>query len=297
MTIANASYPELGLYLNLLNRISRLTITTPEFTFFDVGLRGHFENPTSELLSFFLNPHNEHGLGDAFFQGYLSTLDLDPATAGSFTSVQTEITTIENTRLDLVIITENYVIATECKIYHYQNNPFEQYKRHIQNQYKEQKKFFLVLCPDGKTTAADWLGLSYKHLTEHIRPFLADALLTNPLNKWALLGREFLLHLSNLGEGHMNLNESDHLLVENQVLISQLFEAQGSSQRKIQIRLENLKEQIPTPPHCEKIWIYNKTCLVFDFICTDPTNQDNYSLAIDYRLENSSWKLVLLTRN
>jgi len=43
----------------------------PEKTFFDVGARGHYENPTTDLLAFFIDPDEEHGLGDCFLRALL----------------------------------------------------------------------------------------------------------------------------------------------------------------------------------------------------------------------------------
>jgi hypothetical protein len=37
-----------------------------EKTFFDTAIRNHYENPTTELLEFFLNPLEAHELDDTF---------------------------------------------------------------------------------------------------------------------------------------------------------------------------------------------------------------------------------------
>ena len=64
-----ASVFNLESYKALIDKFKQLDIVTRELTLFDVGARGHFENPTTELLSFFLDTTKAHNLGDCFFKG------------------------------------------------------------------------------------------------------------------------------------------------------------------------------------------------------------------------------------
>ena len=61
-------------YENLLLQAQNYKLPKREPTFFDTAFRKHHENPTTELLSFFLDQNERHGLDDAFYQGFLQTI-------------------------------------------------------------------------------------------------------------------------------------------------------------------------------------------------------------------------------
>jgi len=180
--------------------------TEREKTFFEVGMRGHYENPTTELLQFFIDPQNQHGLGDAFYRGLLSALELDEAECGAVLSVDTEVVTASGGRIDLLISTDSCIIAIECKIYHFQVNPFEEYVEHVRQLCQENGKqpIYMILCIGGNSSQSEWRGVPYRNLVECTKSFLAESLLDNPMNKWGILAREFLIHLERFGENRMN---------------------------------------------------------------------------------------------
>lgn len=97
----------------------------------------------------------------------------------------------------------------ECKIYHHQNNPFDEYtafgneRLNKGTQDSASKTLIkLVLCLNGKVSAElaaeGWHGISYNELVQHIEKSLSKTMFDNPYNKWVLFAREFLLHLKGL---------------------------------------------------------------------------------------------------
>lgn len=209
-------------YKDLIDKFKKLDVTTREMTIFDVGVRGHFENPTTELLSFFLDTAKAHNLGLCFFKGLKSLLEGKDkmATLGSLESVETEVSTTVGQRIDLLLETDTEIIVVECKIYHDQNNPFEDYSQYgdqRRRKFNSEKGLIkLVLCLDGNISnhlkTSGWHGISYLELARGIEPHLAQVLLDNPYNKWGLFAREFLLHLKELDNvGDINENEVNFL--------------------------------------------------------------------------------------
>lgn len=131
------SVANLESYKELIDKFKKLDIVTKELTLFDVGTRGHFENPTTELLSFFLEPMKEHSLENCFFNGLQDVIASKGFSKGlgALTSVETEVSTAKGNRIDLLLEADEALIIVECKIYHGQNNPFDDYlnygKQHI----------------------------------------------------------------------------------------------------------------------------------------------------------------------
>ena len=210
MTSAQVPY-DLDRFKAFIDKFRALDFTDEELNLFDVGTRGHFENPTTELLSFFLNSANHHGLGNSFFRGLESAIAKKNilSNLGTFESVETEVSTQNGKRIDLLVETDTSLIIMECKIYHHQNNPFDEYtafgneRLNKGTQDSASKTLIkLVLCLNGKVSAElaaeGWHGISYNELVQHIEKSLSKTMFDNPYNKWVLFAREFLLHLKGL---------------------------------------------------------------------------------------------------
>ncbi len=91
----------------------------------------HFENVCSNILSFYLQPINEHGFGTLFLDVLATFIDEEILIAGQSVEVRREELTGRGNRIDLVIESENYVFGIENKIYAPENNPFWDYSEHL----------------------------------------------------------------------------------------------------------------------------------------------------------------------
>ena len=195
---------------------------TRELTLFDTAMCKLYENPNTELWAFFLNNDNAHGLEGVFYQGLLAAVAaqhdalMEPvARMGELIQVSTEIHTSQGSRIDLLLEADNGLMLIECKIGHHQNNPFTDYEAHVERllQNKPTSECVkLIVCVDGKSHITGWQGLSYHQLARHTKPFLAEALLAQPYNKWALFARDFLIHWEQLGVEVMNQQQMDFVL-------------------------------------------------------------------------------------
>lgn len=171
-----------------------------EKTFFDTAIRNHYENPTTELLEFFLNPQESHELGDVFWKGFTGVVQAElkqdaEVSIGQIERLERECVTHSGNRIDLMLETDTHLLLVEAKIYHHQNNPFDDYVKYAENRAKGKEILGLILSISGKSEAQNWYGISYQQLVNAVRPYLAEQMLSHPMNKWNLFAREFLLHL------------------------------------------------------------------------------------------------------
>jgi len=90
-----------------------------------------------------------------------------------------------------------------------------------------------VLCPDGACYANDWFGLAYNDLTSEIRKALAHDILKNPLNKWGIFARDFLLHLDSFVDLLETNMESIDFVVQNMKKIQELVELRDNVYQEI----------------------------------------------------------------
>ncbi|WP_312080546.1 PD-(D/E)XK nuclease family protein [Acinetobacter schindleri] len=171
-----------------------------EKTLFDTAIRNHYENPTTELLEFFLNPQESHELGDIFWKGFSDVAQAEiekgsEVSIGQIERLERECVTHSGNRIDLMLETDSHLLLVEAKIYHHQNNPFHEYVKYAKTRSKGKEILGLILSISGKSEAINWYGISYQQLVNAVRPYLAEQMLSHPMNKWNLFAREFLLHL------------------------------------------------------------------------------------------------------
>ncbi|WP_426577966.1 PD-(D/E)XK nuclease family protein [Xenorhabdus stockiae] len=184
------------------NQLELVTFAEP--TIFSIGSKGYYENPTTDILAFFCDSNGQHQLGDTALKALLRCLPDEYRSLDSslIETPEREVKTQAGKRIDLLLESTDWVMVLENKIYHQQNNPFEDYERFIQEE-QNQTRFngkqvlFVVLSPTGETLRG-WCGISYPELITALKTELADQFLSQSINKWTLLLREFILHLESL---------------------------------------------------------------------------------------------------
>ena len=187
----------------ILAEMAQIITPPPEKTIFSVGSRGYYENPTSDVLAFFMNPVAEHGFGMLFLKSFLECMNKDkdgrPSLDGIISedvSIQREATTEEYKRIDFLIITSDWCLVIENKIYHEQVNPFESYEECARK--NNPNAYFAILSPNGKSVNKPlWQGVSYKKYLSVVRKKLGKHSVDAPLSKWNVLAREFIVHIEN----------------------------------------------------------------------------------------------------
>lgn len=241
-------------YENLLLKAQQYKKPEREMTIFDTALNNHHENPITELLAFFLNPNGKHQLGDSFYQGFITALkqyeQYQDVEFGEFKQLSTQQVTDQGKFIDLWVETDKALIIVEVKVYHHQNNPFKEYeawankKIEYQNRQDQEKRLIsIVLCPNGKCTIANWLGLSYTQLTTSIKPHVSQYAFNQTLNKWAVFARDFLLHLDSFNH-LLDIDMSRlNFVVDNMYKIQELIDLKQSVFQDI-IRHINTQLQI-----------------------------------------------------
>lgn len=181
----------------------------PEPTIFSIGGRGYFENPTTDILAFFCNSEEVHGLNQLVNEALFDVVckiasDNKIHNITDFHSTsepQREVPTNNGARIDLLIEGNEWVMVIENKIFHNQNNPFKDYEDYItsdkDDKFKDKIPIFILLSPDG-TAPQGWLPISYAEFLSSLKSKLADAFINQPLNKWIVLLREFILHMESI---------------------------------------------------------------------------------------------------
>lgn len=241
-------------YENLLLKTQKYKIPEREMTIFDTALNNHHENPITELLAFFLNPNEKHGLGSSFYNGFIETIKYHEKYSefefGEILRVVTQQTTDKGNKIDLWFETDTALVIIEVKVYHIQNNPFKDYvswgnktlglinKAQPDSQFQKQL-LTVILSPSGECSQDFWIGIAYSEFSTETKNTLGLQIIQNPLNKWGIFARDFLLHLdsfNNLLETNM---ESLKFVVDNMQKIQELVQLRENVYQEIIDHINN----------------------------------------------------------
>ncbi len=195
-----------------------------ERTIFDIGLKGHYENPMSDILSFYLNPREAHSLGDLTLQSLLKTSVNAAARDVRWQTPHDTLCDILNgqldlsapptretiNRIDLVLEGQDWIIAIENKVYHSPNNDFESYVQaiHDYDRRAKRKKVFLILSP-YEVKKPDWIWVNTADFIREIERNIAQNTAINTPDKWVYFLQDFCTNLKNVIGGETAVNENE----------------------------------------------------------------------------------------
>ena len=135
----------------------------PRKTFMEILKVNNSEVPFANVLAFFFRPNENHKLGTLFIDSLLETkftnickhkneekpqevLNYDKKSV----KVIVEQKTKKKNRIDILIISNTFVICIEFKINHNLNNPLDDYTEYIVKEFDEKQKFYFILTPYKK---------------------------------------------------------------------------------------------------------------------------------------------------
>lgn len=180
-------------YKELLNEIEYLREPVKEKNIFSIGGKGHYENPISDILAFFLHPREQHGFGSLFLEAIFDFLDEKKEVMELTSEPRREEVSDAGNRLDIVVEAEDWILVIENKIRHHASNPFSDYQKYVSSRYNKSKYFHVLLTINDEEAPAGWINVTYKSLFSCVEKFLGPLLITNSVNKWHIILREFIL--------------------------------------------------------------------------------------------------------
>ncbi len=220
----------------------------PEKTIFSIGGRGHYENPITDVLAFFLNPQEEHGFGTLFIECFFAGLNLtsSPQSLDIIDTPKREISTANHKRIDLLLEGDEWVLVVENKIYHVQTNPFTEYEEYIREHYKDKTAIFVILSPQGFSISSKWNPLSYQQLVKQIKSNIGDVLIESSYSKWVVFLRDFILNLEQFAVRRYMSTEAINFVEDNFQDIYKILKLRESYINHIQqAGLNKLKKLFP----------------------------------------------------
>lgn len=182
-------------------------------TFMDISRYPHYENVVSNILAFFFDDTEEHGMGSLWFDSLLSLRRIDANESNI--SVQREYLTAKGNRIDLLIESDNYAVCIENKIYADLSNDLQDYMDTVSNRYADKGKDIVLFVLSPKLLPKYPLYESFVNVTY---PELFDAVkirIGNYLDKcdntWLLYMKDFMATIEALCGGALVNTEFENL--------------------------------------------------------------------------------------
>ncbi len=261
---------------------------------FDITGYPHYENVSSNILAFYLNPNNEHGLSNLL---YSSLMNLSGGNESPSDNVQInrEVSTQKGGSLDIVIETDTQIIGIENKIRYHLHNDLADYSATL-DEWAESNKLNaikIILSTKKEQESSGFVCITYEKFWKKIRARLGDYVSTSS-QKWLLYLIDFMNTIENFRGGNiMELTEKDQFFIKYDEKVNKFFNDRNEFMSKLHNRVGELKKLMEKeqPGKCVTLWVYAKSCLVHDF------KLSGHSIAFDLHISPKGWKLQLHGRN
>lgn len=274
-------------------------------TFMEVAGYPHYENVCSNILKFYFDPANEHGLKDLVLNSLLQIVDKDFKLDTDFEEIKIyrEFKTVEHNRLDLLILTENFAIGIENKIFHHLHNDLKDYNNIIISKcYNSRKPICIVLSLNKLTSQEDiekvklnnFINVTYEQLFQNIKQGIGKYINNTNLSYINYL-TDFIKSIENLNPKTMENNALWTFFKNNSQTIQELTDSFNEYIKSLNQKIYQLKDALPQQelaPKAEKQWIYEECCFVHDY-----TINSEYKLAVDTCIDTKGWEIQLFGRN
>lgn len=182
----------------LLLQFSQFRPTERKPTWMEICSYPHhrFEEICSRIMQFFLIPSNPHGVKNLFIKSLIQIIQEKSASEmqwsqeknentflnmSNLISVEREVGTENEKRIDLLLYCDSWVICIENKIFADDKyNPFKEYEEYVRkrfNHISEDKLYFILLSlkDRGKSNEV-WINIYYQDLFDSIRKNIGNYL-------------------------------------------------------------------------------------------------------------------------
>lgn len=294
----NAEKSRAEKFLDLFRKFEALPHAKQNLTFMEVSGYPHYENVCSNILGFYLDPGQQHGLKDLFISAIFQIVNKKTCST-NVQSVTREFGTAGG-RLDLLVEGDEFILAIENKIFHWLANDLNDYAKAVNlhgNQSKQQIKIVLGLSEiqDPKLLHGGFVSCTYAQLWKEITGLLGSYI-AKASPKWVTYLLDFIETTTNLAGANMELKETDRFFIEHEEVISALLlERNGFLGRLTQkvATLCNLMKEVPEKDLLDtEPYPYSTDRFVMDF----KYFQNVHTIAFDFYLKPSGWSLQLFGR-
>ena len=284
-------------YSKLLQEFGALPKPKASKSIFDITSRSYYENVISDILAFYFDPDNEHGLRDLMLRSLVNLTDSGDIRLDNV-KVTREFPTIGKGRIDFLVETDDQIIGIENKKFSKLHNNLEDYSVSIdqlaENLNKE-ANIKIVLSINDLKCDYGFVNITYRQYCAKIRENLGKYVNASS-QKWTLFLIDFLIDFEKLGGIDIDMNNPlDNFFISKDEEINFLIKARDDFVARLPLKvnaLAGLCDEIKGLEECSKQWIFKNICLVHQYELSAGA-----AIKLDLFIFSSGWELSILSAN
>lgn len=283
-----------------------------EKTFMEITRYPHYENVISNILQFYFDTSNDHGLGNLMLKSLFEIDEMSKVFSFDHSPdvfVETELRTKEGKRIDLVIETRKYMIAVENKIYHHLANELNLYDDKIRALVKDTEKnpvkIVLSLKKLKKQDDLDemkkngFINITYPQFLDQVEKNIGSYI--NRANSLYLQYlTDFIKTIRNLTSGTMANKEILAFINEHRKTAMEIAESFKAFKEDQYRQVDELKTAVDAFEMSGlKTWIYDgwKEGFYVYGLANEMVFEEKNKISLDAILDKNGWQLSLIARS
>ncbi len=183
-------------------------------TFLGIAKQPHYENVMSNIYAFYFKVEEVHGMQDLFINSLLEIINesklgsLKKVNKINDFGVETEVSTKNGGRIDLLLSSQDHAIIIENKVNHTLNNNLEDYWNSIKvTDNKKDNKIGIVLSLNKlNVTYKHFINITHLELLKRVIQNLGSYLM-NAKEKYVVFLKDFYQNSINLSKSEMDSKE------------------------------------------------------------------------------------------
>lgn len=271
-------------------------------TFMEIAGYPHYENACSNVLAFYLEPEQPHGLGTLLLDALARAGGIaspDEGLGGNV-SVEREVVTDAGNRIDIVIESDAHAIVIENKIRAAVDNPFADYSRYLERRApvgSENHRFLLTLSPTHEGSAWGFKNITHAEFVACIREALGRHV-SGADTRYLTLLLDFLNTLENLHKGTRMDERFFRLLSERSDEIEALLGEIKAFRGELRQKVRALGSLVDAEAYANVgQWFWREETSLLDVLVHDIRVAPDLPVYIDTTVYPSGWVLSIGLRN
>lgn len=266
-------------------------------TFMEIAGYPHYENVCSNILAFFMDPEEPHGLGTLVLDALTrasSISDVDEGFGGNV-SIEREVNTDVGNRIDILITSDDHAILVENKIYASVNNPFADYTDYLDRiaNGRVKRKILLTVSSTSEGKDSGFANLVYEKFLEQIRSLLGRYV-SSADTRYLTMFLDFLNTLEDLNKGTRMDPEIVNLISDRREDIEKLLIEVRRFQDEMRYKVQTLGQFIDVGEYqkvAQRVW-RPRTGLI-DMLIYDITFWEGQRFEVAAIVSPEGWKIRL----
>jgi len=293
-------------FFNLLFEFNSIPKPKRRRTFLEISGYPHYENVCSNILKFYLEPNNEHGLKDLVINSIVKQVNKDFQLDSSHEGIEVhrEYQTSQGKRIDLLVTTNKWVIGIENKIFHHLHNDLEDYRKTIDSLCVNSRTAIRIVLSLNKLSIEDlekveskeFESITYEQVFENIKDKIGNYLI-NANSHYVSHLTDFITSLENLKPKNMENKKLGTFFNTHSDTIEKLIEEYGRYRKDVLGKvkdLDNLLSEEEFAPLAKVKDYYEKPDFAVFFYSYEIGSK--CSLGIDTVINIKGWSIEIFSR-